>query len=109
MEQTSENTTVTPKEFTEDLQDVLDSKNNGSGSVGEVVSPFFFMGKRNRFAAFAVNSSTGVQYVLADGKKLRIGTAPAVLYRTNSATQFREAVARFQQKLKKVVNKNDFT
>ena len=96
------------KHSTDDLQDVLQAKNDG-GSDGKIVSPFFLMGKRNRFAAFAVNSYEGkVHYILADGRKLRIDAAASVVYRTSSTTQFQEAITQFQQKLKEIVRRQPF-
>jgi len=99
-EQSTENTTVTPKEFTENLQEVLDIVNDGSGSVGAIVSPLFIIGRRNRFAAFAVNSlGDKVHYILADGMRLDKRGVPVVVLHSDNPIQFEGAVLEFQRML----------
>lgn len=97
--QTSENTTVV-KEFTEDLQEVLDIVNDGTGNVGTIVSPFFLIGRRNRFAAFAVNSTGDkVHYILADGMRLDKRGVPHVVLHGDNAKEFKETVLGFKKML----------
>ena len=98
--QTSENTTVTPKESTEDLQEVLDAVNDGTGGVGTIVSPLFIIGRRNRFAAFAVNSTGDkVHYILADGLRLDKRGVPVAVLHSDNPIQFEGAVLEFQRML----------
>ena len=97
--QTSENTTVV-KEFTEDLQEVLDIVNDGTGNVGAIVSPLFIIGRRSRFAAFAVNSTGDkVHYILADGLRLDKRGVPVVVLHSDNPIQFEGAVLEFQRML----------
>lgn len=98
--QTSENTTVARKEFTEELQEVLDTKNSQSGNAGEIVSPFFLIGRRSRFAAFAVNSlGSAVHYILADSMRLDKRGVPAVVLHGGNAEEFKKAVLEFKKML----------
>ena len=97
--QTSENTTVV-RECTKNLQEVLDIVNDGSGSVGAIVSPLFIIGRRNRFAAFAVNSlGDKVHYILADGMRLDKRGVPVVVLHSDNPIQFEGAVLEFQRML----------
>jgi hypothetical protein len=98
-EQTSENTAVV-KEYTKDLQEILGTKNSGSKVVGAIVSPFFLIGRRNRFAAFAVNSTGDkVHYILADGLRLDKRGVPVVVLHSDNPIQFEGAVLEFQRML----------
>lgn len=104
-EQSTENTTVV-KEFTEDLQEVLNAVNDGAGGVGVIVSPFFLIGRRNHFAAFAVNSTGDkVHYILADGNRLDKHGIPAVVLHGDNAEEFKEAVLKFKKILDDVETK----
>jgi len=97
--QTSENTTVV-RECTKNLQEVLDIVNDGTGNVGAIVSPFFVLGRRNRFVAFAVNSTGNkVHYILADGMRLDKRGVPVVVLHSDNPIQFEGAVLEFQRML----------